>query len=135
MRRFCRAQQHIQGVDLPAAHMLERAAVDVGAHNLLHIAAGIERDILIRSGGLKLFFPLAQGLQLTLVIGQIAVTRNKVGIDIVFLNPFANDSCTKVRDFKQRLQPLFTHMFFHRFDVVTNAGHDLAAVAAGAAVA
>ena len=122
-------------MDLPAAHMFQRAAVDLGANHLLHLFAGIQFDFFIRGSGFKLLLPLAQRFELPLVIGEIAVAGDEIGVDMVFADAFANDARAEVGDFKQRLQPLFADVLFHRFDVVTDTGHHLAAVAPGTAVA
>ena len=115
--------------------MFQRAAVDLGAHHLLHLFPGIQLDLFIRGGSLKLLLPLAQRFQLPLVISEIAVAGDEIGVDIIFADAFANDARAKVGDFKQRFQPLFADVLFHRFDVVTDTGHHLAAIAPGAAIA
>lgn len=107
-----RAEEHIERMDLPAAHMFQRAAVDLGADHLLHLFPGIQFDIFIRGGGLKLFLPLAQRFELPLVIGEVAVAGDEIGVDVVFADALANDACAEVGDFKQRLQPLFADVLF-----------------------
>ncbi len=122
-------------MDLAAAHMFQRAAVDLGAHHLLHLFSGIQFDLFIRGSGFKLLLPLAQRFKLSLVIGEIAVAGHEIGVDVIFADAFANDARAEVGDFKQRLQPLFADVLFYRFDIVADTGHHLAAVAPGAAVA
>ncbi len=99
-------------MDLAAAHMFQRAAVDLGAHHLLHLFSGIQFDLFIRGSGFKLLLPLAQRFKLSLVIGEIAVAGHEIGVDVIFADAFANDARAEVGDFKQRLQPLFADVLF-----------------------
>jgi gamma-glutamylputrescine oxidase len=67
----------------------------------------IEADVVIIGGGFS-------GINTALELAEQGITNVVV-----------------LEDFKQRFQPLFADVLFHRFDVVTDTGHHLAAIAPG----
>lgn len=111
------------------------AGVSVGAHHLLHLRPGVELNLLLRCYRLELLQPAAQGLLLARVAAEIAIAEAEVGVDIIFLDALADNAGAEVADFEDGFQPGRANVALDLLQIVADAGHHLAAVAPGAAVA
>ena len=118
-----------------AAHVFQRAGVSVGAHHLLHLRPGVELNLLLRRYRLELLQPAAQGLLLARVAAEIAVAEAEVGVDVIFLDALADNAGAEVADFEDGFQPGRANVALDLLQIVADAGHHLAAVAPGTAVA
>ena len=129
------AQQQVQRMHMPAAHMQQGAAVGVGADDLLDIGAAEKADFMLAVDRLEVFFPGPQGLFLTGVEAHIAVAMAEIGVDVVLGDPVFDDVGAQVTDLEHLAQAVFADVLLDFLQVVADAGHDLPAIAPGAAKA
>ena len=115
--------------------MQQGAAVGVRADDLLDLRAAQEADLVLLVDGLEVLFPGAQGLFLTGIEAHVAITVAEVGIDGVTGDAFLDDAGTQLADLEDLAQALVADAGLDLLEVMADAGHDLSAVAPGAAEA
>ncbi|EEF24534.1 conserved hypothetical protein [Ricinus communis] len=126
----CLAQQQVQRVHVAAAHMEQGAVVRVGADDGLDVGTFQVADLVLRVQRLEVLFPRAQRLALARVEAHVAVAAAKVGHDAVFVDAVLDDVGAQVADLEDRAHAVFADVLPDLVQVVADAGHDLAAVAA-----
>ncbi|MNH16246.1 hypothetical protein D3C79_758780 [compost metagenome] len=120
---------------MATAHVQQGTAVGVGADDLLDLAATEKTDLVLGIDRLEVLFPGAQGLFLAGIEAHVAVAMAEVGIDGVLGNALLDDVGTQVADLEDLPQAIVADVLLDLLQVVTDAGHDLPAVAPGAAKA
>ena len=134
-QRLGLAQQQIERMDVAAAAVLQGGAVGIRADHARHVLAGHQFDVGFGRDPLEFLLPCPQRVLLARVEGEIAVVVAEIGVDAVARDALLDDARAEIGDLEQGLEARSADVLLHRLDIVTNAGHYLATVAPGAAIA